>query len=303
MVEGFKCLRYLMSSYSEENCEFTVNSAIRGFREGDKGDFLGSAEKLKEELIEKEKAGKSKRSNSICHKITYNDVNQLFEHHFFVDDNRALLESVEGKDNKRRDRFIVRTLGGGERFLYVYHTRFEEWLISLKVLIGNIFNNVVRMILIPVLLSPVLAIFAPKSRIFRILKEDLANLMPIKAILGLFLNALIDTLAVLTGGCKYFNVLSGDIVRWVVGDDINKATWVKRVSGGRFFFNIFLRYIAPCQQPMFILSKEPAREALKLSYREESIYAHIQEAREMQSFLRWMVQDTFRIDIAVEKET
>ena len=135
-----------------------------------------------------------------------------------------------------------------------------------------------RKILIPILLFPLVAVFANKSRVYKILKEELLNLVPIKAIVGLILNALLDLFTIFSGGLNYFHFLSGDITRWVVGDDFEKDSFGKRISVGaisKFLYPVFTRYVLQCKQPFFALLKDPKKLAIDMGYHNNYIYARI----------------------------
>ena len=202
-------------------------------------------------------------------------------------------EVVNEGGSKYEEKFLARKMSNGNTYLYKYQSALENWSLSIYITIGHLFNNIVRKILLPIILSPLLLVNGDRfKKIKETLRADWENLMPIKAIAALILNAALDLLSVLTFcvASSFFNKVSGDVERWAVGDILigeEKGSAIGKTYGNRITKGallcrdsfLFDRYVSPCQQPMFVLDKSGS-----------TIYDQIRGV-DKAGFIRWMKDD------------
>lgn len=137
----------------------------------------------------------------------------------------------------------------------------SEWIKAVGLTIAFPVYSLVQRILIPIVIYlPVRALASLFGRcevLQRLVKnlDDFGGykrawefLTPLRAIVGLVLQAVVGVFALVPGLSNYFNKINGDIERWINGHtdkDLETKSKGQRLREGS--------YMAPCQQPLFKL--------------------------------------------------
>lgn len=148
---------------------------------------------------------------------------------------------VDDGDRESNKKFVY-TLRG--RMLYAPHFCVNEWVNGLKSLIWFPLATLIRKIIVPLILRP-FACFLPETLKERV-EKDWEHYMPLKALIGLIVHPVLALLSLLSCGLasRYFNLLNGDLERWINGHTENDVMTKSRARRCHE-----MPYFMPCQQP------------------------------------------------------
>lgn len=195
---------------------------------------------------------------------------------------------------------IVRTINEDTQYVYKKKGAGEARVIAFLALIGHVVNTAIRKILVPIIMAFTYQLQSDDNK--ALVKDEWKRLMPLKAILGLVVHPVLDTLGIFFG--DRLNKLSGDFERWIVGDDVN-ARYSSRIGKGLAIARgtnaccavVLGRYTTPCQQPVFVLSNQRLSINLTSKGYGEHHLGHKVQTSDRAAFIRFVMTGHSQIKI------